>query len=67
VSDTTITPNFPLRTRVEIMFERSFASAADPWGDVHAVDAAGVAARRGRVRRVVRAGRRRRVLDLLLD
>jgi hypothetical protein len=57
VSDATMTPNRPLRIFVEIIPDRSEVSAGSPFGDVHAMDATGVAARE-RVRRVVRrAGR----------
>src|SRR5512138_3878044 len=53
VSEVTITPNRPLRMRVEIIPDRSVVSAGRPLGDVHAVEATGVAAR-ARVRRVGR-------------
>src|SRR5204863_9218501 len=54
-----MTPNCPLRTRVEIIPDRSVASAGRPLGDVHAVDATGVTPTpRARERRIVRRGGR---------
>jgi hypothetical protein len=44
VSETTIAPNFPLRTLRAIIPARSLWSAAAPCGDVQALDAAGAAA-----------------------
>jgi hypothetical protein len=57
-----MTPNFPLRTRLLIMFAKSAESSAVPRGDVHPTDGA-AAGRAARTRRVVRLTRVRRVRD----
>ena len=51
VSDATMTPNRPLRIRVEIIPDRSVVSAASPIGDVHASGRDGGRAARARAPR----------------